>query len=124
MNIIITKNNVKIEIQVNNAEETKTLENLINFLLGEKEVKEVPPENNTDRFNVILTQVNPAKKIAAIKALRTAFNYSLKEAKDMIEECERVAVKLNKGAITSEESDQIINFFEIIGAKIYKEKVA
>ena len=32
MNIIITKNNVKIEIQVNNAEETKTLENLINFL--------------------------------------------------------------------------------------------
>ncbi len=55
-----------------------------------------------DEFNVVLTAVDAAKKIAVIKVVREITGLGLKEAKDMVEDAPK-AVKENVAKAEAEE---------------------
>jgi len=74
-----------------------------------------PPKAAKTSFNVKLTKVDAAKKILAIKELRTVnTTLALKEAKDVIESLPKV-VKEN---VTKEEAEELKKKFVAAGCDV------
>jgi large subunit ribosomal protein L7/L12 len=71
------------------------------------------PEEKTN-FDVVLTAVDPAKKIATIKVVREATGLGLKEAKDLVEG----APKTVKEGVSKDEAAKIKAALEKVGAKV------
>nr|YP_009315429.1 Ribosomal protein L12 [Yamadaella caenomyce]SCW23884.1 Ribosomal protein L12 [Yamadaella caenomyce] len=65
-------------------------------------------------FDVTLTEVPAAKKIAVLKVVRSLTGLGLKEAKELVE----AAPKLLKESITKDDADQIKAKLEEAGAKV------
>jgi len=70
-------------------------------------------EEKTD-FTVTLKEVQAAKKIHVIKAVREITSLGLKEAKDLVEACPKVL----KEGVTKDEAEQIKKKFEEAGAAV------
>jgi large subunit ribosomal protein L7/L12 len=71
------------------------------------------PEEKTN-FDVVLTAVDPAKKIATIKVVREATGLGLKEAKDLVEG----APKTVKEALPKADAEKLKKQLEEQGAKV------
>lgn len=65
-------------------------------------------------FTVVLTAVDPAKKVNVIKVVREITGLGLKEAKDLVEG----APKPLKEGVAKDEADKIKATLEKVGAKI------
>ncbi len=65
-------------------------------------------------FDVVLTAVDPAKKIATIKVVREATGLGLKEAKDLVEG----APKIVKEALPKADAEKLKKQLEEQGAKV------
>ena len=72
-----------------------------------------PVEEKTS-FDVILKEVDPAKKIAVIKEVRAITNLGLAEAKTLVES----APKIIKEAVPKAEAEEIKKKVEAAGAKV------
>lgn len=75
-------------------------------------------EEATD-FEVTLTEVPAAKKIAAIKIVREVTGLGLKEAKELVESVPKVI----KDSVPKAEAEELIKKFEEAGAKATKKGV-
>ena len=65
-------------------------------------------------FTVVMTAVDPAKKVNVIKVVREITGLGLKEAKDLVEG----APKPVKEGVNKEEADKIKATLEKVGAKV------
>lgn len=70
-------------------------------------------EEKTD-FTVTLKEVQAAKKIHVIKAVREVTNLGLKEAKDLVEACPKVL----KEGVSKDEAEQIKKKFDEAGGTV------
>ena len=73
-----------------------------------------PAAEEKTEFDVILTSVDPAKKINVIKVVREITNLGLKEAKDLVEG----APKPVKEGVSKEEAENIQKKLTEAGAKV------
>ena len=74
---------------------------------------EVPAEEESTEFKVILEEVPADKKIAIIKVIREVSGLGLKEAKDMVES----APKVVKESVPKAEADEIVKKVQAAGGK-------